>query len=765
MTVLDALIAALRDASAYNRNDAVAPAAILWTDGDRHWEPVVRRLHGKLPVLTLGRYDPEGLTGPVIWLRCMVAGTLADSKLPDGTPILYLPGVSRQLLRAVETCRQELQPLLELQFRGTFFSQRNARDWTPHAFLQGHLGITVKEDQATRAAIARSITTLIDETVEGLRARAPLDAAFFNELLSPDPARQLLAWLDAPQAQRVGTDADGHSTWAAFEDICRTRYGFDPSTDGPIAAAELLGQRQGEWKNVWQRFSEAPTRYPNLPEVLRRAGQGKSDPTNRSEAWPQDNEAEEKRLQQALVELRDKPPDASRHKVADVEREHGLRRGWVWRELGMAPLASALEALSRVMEYSSSPLGRGSPAELAERYVETGYQVDRAALEALAAVERQADAEAIRIALEALYRPWLEEGAKAFQEAVERLGPPKPSASVGKSPGRCILFTDGLRFDVASKLASNLQGSDADVELSWTFSALPGVTATAKPAVAPVECELSPGEDFSVKAAGTAVTAQVLRRHLEEAGFELLHATDTGSPEGAAWTEYGNLDSLGHNEGWKLAQRLDKELGGLAERIAVLLTAGWQEVKVVTDHGWLLLPFGFSTVKLPEHLTIRRKGRCARLKKGSQVEYQTVPWHFDEEVRIAVAPGIDSFTAGSEYEHGGLSVQECVLPVLTVRSKVGASTISVEITTLKWRGLRLRASVDGAPAGARADLRTKAADAASSIAANGEPKPIADDGTVSLVVPDDELEGTAAHLVILDTEGSILAQRTTTVGG
>jgi hypothetical protein len=52
----------------------------------------------------------------------MIAGTLPESKLPEGTPISCLPGVSRADLRAVEECPRELQPLAELQYWGVLFT-------------------------------------------------------------------------------------------------------------------------------------------------------------------------------------------------------------------------------------------------------------------------------------------------------------------------------------------------------------------------------------------------------------------------------------------------------------------------------------------------------------------------------------------------------------------------------------------------------------------------------------------------------------------
>ena len=42
-------------------------------------------------------------------------------------------------------------------------------------------------------------------------------------------------------------------------------------------------------------------------------------------------------------------------------------------------------------------------------------------------------------------------------------------------------------------------------------------------------------------------------------------------------------------------------------------------------------------------------------------------WFWAEDVRIACPPGIDCFMAGEEYNHGGLSLQECVVPQIVIR--------------------------------------------------------------------------------------------------
>ena len=79
VTFIEAVKESLAAAGRYNSGDSLPPAAILWTDADGEWQPIVTRLRALMPeLLTLGEYEPEQRTGPAIWLRCIVDGALPD---------------------------------------------------------------------------------------------------------------------------------------------------------------------------------------------------------------------------------------------------------------------------------------------------------------------------------------------------------------------------------------------------------------------------------------------------------------------------------------------------------------------------------------------------------------------------------------------------------------------------------------------------------------------------------------------------------------
>jgi hypothetical protein len=762
-TLLDTLVEALQRAGTYNRNDQTAPAAVLWPDKERLWEPVIARLRTRLPLLTFGRYAPEQRSGPAYWLRCMIAGTLEDQLEEGVTPIIYLPGVGKQDLRAVEECPRTLQPLAELQYRGVIWTHRNGREWTPAGFLQAADGMNVEivGDAATRDALQRALPRLLDEPPARLRCAAPLRAEFFDALLAPDTPRSLLLWLDNPAAFRQRGD---ESAWTAFVTQAQRAYGINPERDGQISAATRLGERQGAWVQVWERFAEAPNAYPNLPDLLRRARLPQLTMFEPQETWPQDNEVEEQTLRDRLSALRTMHAAEARTEIAQLEREHAVRREWVWARLGQSPLATALAHLSEVATYTAVPLN-GSRAELIESYTGYGWRADAAALSALACIEHSPDVAAVGTALRAIYQPWLDQSARAFQATYTPASPNSASQPAPEiTPGTCLLFCDALRYDLAQRLADTLKHQGVNCEVSAMPAPLPGITPTAKPAVSPVVDRFTGAgaSDLTPLLAqrGTRANADILRSELSQAGFQLLIGDDTGDPTGRAWCELGAIDSYGHQHGWKLAHHIAGEVRSLERRMLGLLQAGWQHVVVITDHGWLLLPGGLPKVDLAEQLTTMRKERCARLKPQVVTDQRTVPWFWDAEVQIAVPPGIACYEAGHEYAHGGLSAQECIVPRL-VATQAGGS--AARITRVDWRGLRCTVAIEGSISGVTVDLRSRATDPSTSLQA--APRVLGPSGSVSLLVEDEERMGESVLVVVLDQDGTVISQRATNVGG
>lgn len=745
----------------------VPPAALLWADPDKQWATLVARLQTALPHLfMLGTYDAAKRTGPAIWLRCVVDRALEDVALAPGVvPILYLPGVARQSLRAGDECPRELQPLVELQYRGRVWHQKNGRDWTVEAFLvsEDGLQLDVAQDTKTREAAQRSLPLLAETPLDGLRGHR-LEADDFDRLAVSDPTRDLLRWMGVGDALRK---SEGEARWRAFCSVCNSDFKLDPDKESPADAANALVEGSGNWANVWQRFKEAPKLYPDVAKLLRDTASpllhrgGERDAGGNTKA--------ERELRASLETLANKPHATALSEVAGLEAAHGKRREWVWAELGESPLAGALAPLAKLATAAATSLGGATVDAALTAYVTDGWRCDRAALEALAAVKQPADVALIQSVVRALYLPWLDASARHFQSLIDGAGNAVRAKVTGSQYEKdvCLMFVDGLRYDVAGILAERLETQGLRARLSHRLAPLPTVTSTAKPFATLSHDKLEGGEDIvdfnpRFKNSPQAANAQRLRDDMANRGIDLLGEDIRPGKQGSTggWVETGKLDELGHKLGTRLAGQIDTELDILVDQITGLIDAGWTRIRIVTDHGWLLMPGGLPSVEVPKHLTATKWSRAATVKGDAKPAVPVYPWHWNPHVRIASPPGVGSFAKNTEYSHGGVSLQECIVPELLVERAGGSTTAS--ITAVNWRGMRCRVAVATNDPAVRVDLRTNWKQANTSIAA--APKEVGPAGEQSLAVADDSHEGHAAMVVVLDGTGKVLDRKATTVG-
>jgi len=775
--VLDKLKNNLRSAAIHYSDIQVSPSCILWPDGDRQWETIVQRLKTELPeMFVFGEYDVAEKTGPAIWLRCVIANKAPGVTVPvEYPPIIYLPGVSRQDLRAVESCPDRLRPLAELQYSGTIWSQINSKDWTILAFLksdQGGLGLDVAQDNDAKKAMQLALNELMGEEIDILRNKH-MDKDYFNMLLTSDPVRDLLQWLDQGD---VFKDSRDNNAWQGFVEVCKSQLAFNPDDDGNLKGAELLAVHKGSWLPVWERFCESPKRYRNIPNLIRQCQMPMTELFSSAEThggWPQWNDSQEKALSVDLIKLNELPPHTARERIKYLEERHKERRSLVWAELDDAPLACAMKSLSILAHVTASSLAAGTVDDLAAGYSSSSWQADDAVLGALAKVTVLKDIEAVTVAVRAVYLPWAEESARYLQKLVEKGGyPGKRKLSTGpvqKKPGECFFFIDGLRFDVGRRLAERLISKGLTAEEIPVWGAIPTVTATGKPAVTPVSHlitgqEVAPDFEPCVAATGKSLKGGYhLSKLFASENWQVLDKSQVGDPGGYAWCEFSNIDHEGHERGWKLAKYIETLLDEIIDRIEQLLRSGWKTIHIVTDHGWLLMPGGLPKTELPSFLTENKWGRCASLKPGAATEECLYPWFWNPHQEFALANGISCYSAKKEYAHGGISLQECLTLRITVSKGTKAATgPAIIISDVVWKGLRCKVAIEGEASGLSLDLRTHPGNAATSIVMGI--KPIKEDGTSSVVVEDEGLEGQELMVVVIDEDERLVAQRETIIG-
>lgn len=743
-------------------------AALLWTDSEAEWLPILPALKSALPQLySLGDYKPAEHQGPVIWLKCVVDRALPDVSPPPGmVPIVYLPKVGRQDLRAGSDCPQSLQPLVELLYRGATWNQRNGRDWTVEAFLtsENGLGLNLAQDTSTRAALHRALPLLVTEPLTGLLEKR-LEAEDFDRLSIGDPVRDMLNWMCGPDAFKKRGDA---ARWEAFVSTCRREFHFDPDLQSAVEAAELILAGDTEWEQVWSRYCDAPTAYSAFEPLLRQAKAPKLIALH-EDREPLYNENQEQTLRSALESISSLPHREACERVVKLEDQHGVRRKWVWAALEHSALAAALEPLATLARSALQPVGGQSLKAIIDEYVARGWRCDSAVIRALAL---EGNEPVVGAAVRALYEPWLDRSTRNFQERVLADSHAYAQLATGVAAERdtCVLFIDGLRYDLGVLLLERLEATGRTVRLGWRIAPIPTVTNTGKPLASPAHPAFrgKPGiEDFAPVFAqgGQRFDAGRLREELSRRGVQVLQDGEPTMPlagEQGGWAEFKDIDELGHNvDAFLFAEQVERQVDEIAERIEALLTSGWNRVRIVTDHGWLLLPGGLKKVDLPAHLVESKWSRCATVQGASNPAVPTYPWHWDAAVQVASPPGACSFRAGRHYAHGGVSLQECVTPDLMVER--GAEPVSAAIKSVSWRGMRCRVAVESKSAGLRVDLRLNRNQPASSIVA--APKPVEAGGESSLAVPDDKHEGNAAVVVVIDPSGRVLDSQATTVGG
>jgi hypothetical protein len=129
---------------------------------------------------------------------------------------------------------------------------------------------------------------------------------------------------------------------------------------------------------------------------------------------------------------------------------------------------------------------------------------------------------------------------------------------------------------------------------------------------------------------------------------------------------------------------------------------------------------------------------------------------------FAFGPGVSCFGNGFQYAHGGISLQECVIPDLLFSSEATSEEIRASITDVRWAGMRCRVSVEPTGVKVTVDIRTKVGDPESSIT---QPKQMDAEGKAGLLVENDSLEGMTVSVVLLDVSGRVVGKKATTVGG
>lgn len=257
---------------------------------------------------------------------------------------------------------------------------------------------------------------------------------------------------------------------------------------------------------------------------------------------------------------------------------------------------------------------------------------------------------------------------------------------------RAVIIVDALRYDCAVAIGDQLCGTKAEVRP--VLAMLPTVTPIGMTAMLPlsavsVELELK-HNSIHPKVNGRDFAAREQRlSYLRDFGADCrdiaeVEAASSEPDAGDLLVVYGHeeVDSIGHGQAETLIRHVHLEIERLARLVRKLHRWGYEQVHIVTDHGFILL----DEQKLPTEVPCDKswchilKERYALVPANADVPLVTLPMPWAPEVRVAVPPGLAFFKAEKSFSHGGAAIQELVIPHLVSREQVGQSKrIAVEV--------------------------------------------------------------------------------------
>jgi hypothetical protein len=350
-------------------------------------------------------------------------------------------------------------------------------------------------------------------------------------------------------------------------------------------------------------------------------------------------------------------------------------------------------------------------AELVSAYADRWWRLDRLHLRVLAGAG-EAHLEAVRQVADQAYFDCIARLADRFSALVEQEGawPPEGTTSVATlqtslwdvgGGRRGIIVTDACRWDLAQDLAQRLEGEDCS--LTPVLTTLPsntpfGMAALLPLADEPVVVEFGAGKPTIRQGEAKNLDTRdgrkaFLRARLADArGTSQVEFIDLeallkggkvpGTPVVVVLDN--GIDEQGHKGTQQLPALVETFTRNLRRAIGALHQAGVESVHVVTDHGFLLLPpEAVDALGRPEVLPAQARykhQRWAALKPDAPVaDVMRLPAPLAPDVVLGIPRGVRTLEKAEPYLHGGISLQECVIPHLVSRRVLPRARLGLDL--------------------------------------------------------------------------------------
>jgi len=389
---------------------------------------------------------------------------------------------------------------------------------------------------------------------------------------------------------------------------------------------------------------------------------------------------------------------ANRHHIATHEASFWARRtahlpGWRIA----SKLADLVAGADRAIQASES---LSDPQAFVSGYAESWHDVDGLYWE-LSADARSAPGTAeLQAVADRAYLHYLQTTNAGFRKALNGMSDWQEWGEALVSRGartlwsgsgrRAVLIVDALRHDLAERLMR--RAANGQPALTHWVAAIPpttpvGMTALLPDGLSQLTAVLSSGHLCLQHPQFGDLAIKENRRKLlraREQGVELLELGDLRTRSQAPKADLlvvfaGDIDAVGHGVGAEMVEHIETLLSAVDAAVARLQQWGYSDVHVVTDHGFVLCPGGAEKDELAAGEAIVVDKRHAFLSETAVTSRPTMPFPFDAQQRLVFAEGLRCFTAGEEFAHGGLSLQELVIPHLHLHVEAVRPRLSVRL--------------------------------------------------------------------------------------
>jgi hypothetical protein len=291
-----------------------------------------------------------------------------------------------------------------------------------------------------------------------------------------------------------------------------------------------------------------------------------------------------------------------------------------------------------------------------------------------------------------------------------------------------VFFVDAMRFEMGTDFAAQVPEAK-DLKIEAAVSVLPSITPLGMAALLP-----GAAESYSVVEVGGKLAAKVDGQALGEVKARMDHlkarvpdATDITLERllqdslSKVQTKIGNarvvvvrsqeIDALGEKNELLARNLMDTVIGNLARAVRRLAGMGFERFLLTADHG-----HQFSArkdedqkVEAPRAGTLELHRRCwigrGAANAPGAVAVKAPELGYDSNLEFVFPTGLGVFVAGGglAYHHGGCTLQEMVIPVISFRMKASGSEASAaqiriaehpESVTNRTFGVRLDLEAD-----------------------------------------------------------------------